>query len=394
MTSLQLISSLFGILIYPFLIRNLGAESYGLYVFALSVTTYYSTFITFGFSFPAVKAIVQNKDNLQIKNDVISNVFTAKIYLLIISSFVFGVLLFYIPIMKNNWLIFAISFTQIIGDILFPTWYFQGVQKMHVVTYIQLTFRILSVPFIFLFVRLPADCWIFVLISSLSSILGGITCVIFLLKNEKIKYRFVPLTSLKNYFKDAMPFFWSSSAGTIKEQSVTIIIGTFFNMKDVALYDLANKIIILPRMLTMSINSALFPKIIENIQKNIIKEIIRIETYIGFGVILGVILFGHWAILILGGVTMLDSYILAVILSITVLVWLVVGCYINFIFVPEKKYYFVTRNQFVAFGTFFIFCIPGMYLFNNIIVVVLSLILSGLSEIVYCNYLIKKYKLL
>ena len=71
MTALQIISSLFGILIYPYIIRVIGAESYGLYVFALSVASYFIGFISFGFTFPAVKGIIENKDKLQEKNNII-----------------------------------------------------------------------------------------------------------------------------------------------------------------------------------------------------------------------------------------------------------------------------------------------------------------------------------
>jgi PST family polysaccharide transporter len=394
MTALQIINSLFGILIYPYLIRVLGAESYGLYVFALSVTSYFIGFISFGFSFPAVKAIVENKENLQVKNQIVSSIFTAKLYLSIISILVFTVLIFTIPIMRENWIIFSICFTQIIAEVLFPVWYFQGVQKMKIVTYIQLGFRILSLPFIFIFIKTSSDCWIYVLIASLSLISGSVTSIIFLRKTEKIKYKLESFHSLKSYFNDAMPFFWSSTTGTIKQESVTIIIGAFFGMRDVAIYDLANKIILLPRMLTMSINGALFPKMIENIQKSMVKNVIKYETIIGFAVIAGVAIFGRWIILLLGGSLMLDSYPLAIVLSVTVLVWLVVGSYISFIFVPNNRYYFVTQNQFVAFGTFFLFCIPGVLIFHNIFVVVIALSLSGLCEIVYCNYLIKKHKLL
>ncbi len=394
MTALQIINSLFGILIYPYLIRVLGAESYGLYVFALSVTSYFIGFVSFGFSFPALKAIVENRDNQEAKNDIVSSVLSAKSYLALISAVIFSVLIFTIPIMRENWIIFGVCFTQIIAEILFPVWYYQGVQKMRIVTYIQLGFRVISLPFIFLFIKSSADCWIYVIITSLSIISGGVLSMIFLSKNEKIKFRFISIHSLRGYFRDGLPFFWSSATGTIKQESVTIIIGTFFGMRDVALYDLANKIIVLPRILTTSINGALFPKIIKNVQNAVVKKVLRYETLIGLAVIAGIAIFGRWIILILGGTAMLDSYPLAIILSVTVLVWLVVGSYISFIFVPGNRYYFVTQNQFVAFGTFFLFCIPGVMIFHSILAVVIALTLSGLCEIAFCNYIIKKHKLL
>ncbi|MDP4239585.1 MAG: oligosaccharide flippase family protein [Bacteroidota bacterium] len=394
MTALQIISSLFGILIYPYLIRVLGAESYGLYVFSLSITTYFIGFISFGFNFPAVKAIAENKNNKQVKSDVLSSILTAKIYLAVLSTIIFLILLFSIPFMHENKLIIIISYSQIIGEILFPQWYFQGIQKMKIVTYIQLAIRLLSLPFIFIFIKTPNDCWIYALTTALSVIFGGILSIIYIQRLENVTIRFVSTSSLKSLFRDAMPFFWSSAVGTIKQESVTMIIGSFFGMRDVAFYDLANKLIIIPRMLTTSINGALFPKIIENVHKSVVKRIIQYETLIGFGVIACIILLGRFAILLLGGTAMLDSYPMAIILSVTILTWLVVGSYISFIFVPSNHYYLVTQNQLVAFFSFFLFCISGAFFFHNILTIVVALTLSGLCEIAFCNYQIKKHHLL
>ena len=63
-------------------------------------------------------------------------------------------------------------------------------------------------------------------------------------------------------------------------------------MKDVAIYDLANKIIIVPRTIFMSVNSAIFPKLIVNIRNSLVKKIIRTEFFISFSVVLVIIVFG------------------------------------------------------------------------------------------------------
>ena len=394
MTSIQLINSLFGILIYPYLIRILGAESYGLYVFAISVTGYFISFVSFGFSFPGIKAIVENKNNLLEKNRIVSSILSAKIYLSLISTIVFLPVLYFVPYIHQHPLIFIICYFQIFGEILFPFWYFQAMQKMKIVTYIQLGFKILSLPFIFIFIKNPTDNWIYAIIMTGTIVFGAITSLIYLKVKEKITIRLAKPISLKTWFKDALPFFWSSSTGTLKEQSVTIIIGAFFGMRNVALYDLANKIIVLPRMLTVSINGALFPKVIENVKKHVVQKIIRYETILGLSVTVLISVFGYWLVLLLGGHTMIESYPLAIILSVTVLVWLVVGSYINFIFVPQNRYYFVTKNQIVALGSFLLFCLTGLLFSQSIYVVVTSLTLSGLAEVFYCNYVIRKNKLL
>jgi len=157
MTALQIIGSAFGILIYPYLIRTLGAESYGYYVFTVSITSYFITFVMYGFNFTALKRISEHKENQELKNQTISEIFTAKLVLLIPATFIFAVLLMFVPFFRSNVNLFLATYLQIFASVIFPLWYFQGMQKMRVVTYIQLTFRLLSLPFIFILVKSPED---------------------------------------------------------------------------------------------------------------------------------------------------------------------------------------------------------------------------------------------
>ena len=394
MTDLQVLSSLFYLMIYPFLIRKLGAESYGLYVFAMSIVTYFITFVGNGFDYPAVKAIAKNSNDNASKMHVLSCVFTAKIYLELISVFIFSIIILGIPSLRANWIVFFICFVQTLSGILFPQWYFQGVQRMRTVTYIQLFFKILSLPFIFVLIHNSNDLWIFALITTLVSFGGAITAAVIVRYKEKVRIRWMKFSQVKMWYKEAFPFFLSSSLAIIKEQSIAIIIGAFFGMRDVAIYDLANKIILIPRTLFVNVNLALFPKIVANIQPQQIKKIIRYETIIGLLVIFFVAVFGRWVVLLMGGDKMLEAYPLAVILSVTVLVWLVVGAYISFIFIPQNKYNYVSKNQTVALLSFVIYSFLGFLVIKDIYVLVVSITLSGLTEIVFCKYVIRKNNLL
>ena len=394
MTIIQIANTFFGILIYPYLIRVLGADNYGLFVFSQSIITYFTVIISFGFTFPALKLISENRDNQEAKNEVLNAVFSAKILLTILSSMVFIVCLFTIPFFFNHKVLFLINFTQIIQTIFLPQWYFQGIQKMKILTYIQLTFRILSLPITFLFITGPNDLLKYALLVTLINNLVTISSLAYLYKKEHFRFRIAKTSKLKKNFSDALPFFWSNSTGLIKAESVPIIIGSLFGMREVAYYNLAEKIIAIPRVITMNINDALFPRIIVENEKKTIKKIIQYETWIGIAVTLGIIVFGKYIVLLLGGSLMLDAYPLAIILSISVFVWLVVGSYISFVFVPARKFYLVTKNQFAAFVSFFIFCIISLFIYKSIFSVTIALSLSGLGEIIYCRYLIKKHGLL
>lgn len=394
MTVLQVLNSMFYVLIYPFLIRSLGPESYGLYVFSFSIVTYFISIVAFGFDFPAVKIIAQFPHDLIKKSHTISCVFTAKIWLEIISFITFSILVFLIPQLRSNWLLLYIIFLQSFTNIIFPQWYFQGVQRMKYVTFIQLAFKLISLPFILILIEKSDDLILFAIITTFSSIGGGVLALFLLKFNEKLNIKWIQFNQLKKWFKDAFPFFLSSSAGIIKEQSIIIIIGIFFGMKDVAIYDLANKIIGIPRLLFASINGALFPKIMNNFRNSIVKKVIKYQIYISLVIIITIVFIGRWVVLFLGGNNLVYAYPISIVLSITILTWIVVGSYISFVFVPNEKFYYVTKNQIVAVLSFFLYCAIGLFFYNNIIVLAFALSFSGLTEIVYCRLVIKKENLL
>lgn len=228
MTVLQVLNSLFYIIIYPYLIRTLGADSYGLYVFAFSIVTYFTTLISFGFDLPGVKAIAENIDNKTAKERVLSNIFTAKIYLAILSSAIFIVLVLTIPSLQKNWLVFIICFGQSLTNIIFPQWYFQGIQRMRTVTYIQLAFKLISLIFIFIFIKKQDDIAIFTLIVTLTSLAGAMVAALIIRYKEGLKIYWSSLTDVKLQAKGALPFFGSNSIIVLKQQSAAVLLGAFF----------------------------------------------------------------------------------------------------------------------------------------------------------------------
>lgn len=395
MTILQVINSFFYLLIYPYLIRTLGPQNYGLFIFVNSIISFFIYFVNYGFELPAMKLLAQHPKNKLIRIKVLSEVFVARFFLEIFSIIILIVLFYTIPFFKQNFLLISICFVQTLSYILFPRWYFEALQQMKTVTIIQIIFKFITLPFIFFLIKQSKDLNTFALINSLGIFLGALTATFMIFYNEKSFFIRVKLRNIMKWYKDSFAFFISQAMNVLKEQIITIIIGSFFNMTEVAYYDLANKIISVPRTLVMSINGALFPKMV-NEYKNIklVRKIIKYEFLIGLLLMLCVILFGKIAINLLGGAQMLESYDLSVILSVTILSWLVVSAYVNFIFIPNNKFYFVSINQFSALITFILFSIIGFLFWKNIYVLVFALAGSAIFEILNCIYLTHKNKLL
>ncbi|GIZ15179.1 oligosaccharide flippase family protein [Capnocytophaga catalasegens] len=395
MTVLLALNSLFALLIYPYLIRTLGKEMYGLYIFATTITNYFICFIEFGFDMHGARKIAENSTDTRIKSEVMSKVFTAKLYIECISIGIFAFLLQTIDVLQSYHSIYWICFSITLVNILFPSWYFQGIQKMRIVTYIQLVFKLLSLPFIFFLVKKPEDISLFAFIMSCSTIMGAFTAFLYLLKKEKIRIYIVSIQSVWRYIKEAQYFFYANFLNILKNQSLNIIIGARFGMTDLAVYDLATKITMVPRVFLTSINAALFPKIIQDLNFSKIKTILKIERLIGVLAILFIVLFGNIGINILSaGQQMQQAYPIAIILSFTVYAFLQTGAYSSLVLIPKRMDRYILWNLIVAFFSLVVYLIIGFAITSSILLLPIALVLSAFTEIFYLQYIIKKKKLL
>lgn len=401
MTLLQILNIAFYLIIYPVLIRRMGQEAYGLYAFSISMTAIVMVVINFGFDLPGTKRIAtimnnsQNDEanrNQQI-SDVLSHILTAKTGIEIVTGAIFAILIATIPLLRANYLIFCIAFVQTVACLIFPQWYYQGIQQMRNVTYIQFACKMLSLPFILIFVRSAEDVWLLMLITTAASVAGGMLSWIQIRFWHHIRMR-ICLHGTREYYKEAVPFFLSNAMGIVKEQGIVILAGAFLGMADVAIYDLANKIVTVPRIMLLQLNNALYPKMAVEMQAKRVRRILWSEIGLGLGVIVLIAIVGKWVVLLLGGEMMLPSYPVSILLSTTVLLWMLGTAYIDFIFVPSGNNKLVTWNQLVALCSCMAITITWLLLNPSVYAIVAGITISGLCEIIFCASVTRKKKLL
>lgn len=401
MTLLQLLNVCFYLLIYPFLIRTLGAESYGIYAFAWSVVSIAMVVVNFGFDLPGARRVAQIlKDEQETDRqkerlgEVLSGIQTAKTGIGIAIAALYAVLVLSVPFMRQNSLVFAIGFIQTLSCILLPQWYFQGRQNMRIVTYVQFAGKLASLPFIFLFIRRPEDVWLFMLISTAAVVISSCAAWLHIRFRDGIRMHLIRPRDVTPYYRQAFPFFLTNAMGVIKEQGVILLTGAFLGMTDVAIYDLANKIVTVPRILLLKVNDALYPKMVVEATAPQVKHIMRMEWITGLLVIVLIAAAGKWLVLLLGGAAMADAYPVSIILSTTVLFWMIGTAFIHFVFIPSGHSYLVTANQTVALVSCLAIVTTWLLIRPAVYGVAAGIALSGLCEVIYCSIVTRRKGLL
>ena len=389
MTILNVASALIGLVIYPYVIRVTGKDAYGAYVYAFTIATFFQIVLDFGFDSPCAKAIVQARNDLQARSRIVSTTLAIKGCFAIVCGLSFALCVYAIPFMQHNTLLCILTFIQIIATSMFPVWYFQGIKKMKVVTYINLALRLSTFPFIIWLVRAPEHIDLYAVIVMTSIVLGTLIAYIYLLK-DGIRPTRISMAQVRTLVHDATPFFATALTANLKSLTLKTIIKHSFGIGEVAVYDLAEKIISIPRFFTRNINGALFPEVVANATPSRVQRILRYERIIGasFAVIIAAL--SYPAVLLLGGQEMMNAVYITVLLSTTIYSWLVVGAYINFIFIPANRYYLITLNQVIALVSCVLLSVGGLFLWHDITMVACGVMLSGFIEIAVCRIMAKR----
>ena len=80
----------------------MGAETYGLVIYAQAVVMYFVILISFGFNLSGVKLVSLYRENKEKLGEIISSIFIIKFYLFIISFTMMVGILFVLPIAEEN----------------------------------------------------------------------------------------------------------------------------------------------------------------------------------------------------------------------------------------------------------------------------------------------------
>jgi PST family polysaccharide transporter len=255
----QGLSILFPLIIFPYLVRILGVEGFGVFSLIQAVIMYADLLVSFGFGLSATKAIARNVGKEIHTNNVISAVFFIKIILFVIPIVLFLLSALFVPMLRDQFVYLLIAALFLLGNILFPDWYFQGIQKMRSITVVTFISKCISFLLIIFFVKQPEDIVFAVFAVSIGNFIAGLIGFFLLLKSFSWKFTFAPKRFVKAFFKESAYVFSSIILVPLYSTINLFILQYFTNPLMVGYYAISEKIYSALSMLTSVANRTFYP---------------------------------------------------------------------------------------------------------------------------------------
>ena len=265
---LQGVNYILPLLTVPYLVRVLGPDYFGLLAFSTATISYFMLITDYGFNLSATRQISIHRDNLQKQNEIFSSVMMIKTALMMISFVLMSLLVFSFEMFSENWELYFVTFGMVLGQVLFPVWLFQGMERMKYITFLNVGAKVFFTVCIFIFVREQGDYLIVPLLTALGFIVSGILSLYLAKKEFGVSFRWQPIQSIRVQLADGWHVFFSSISVSLYTISTTFILGLFTNNIAVGYFAAADKIVQAVKGLYSPVSQAIFPLISKKIHEN------------------------------------------------------------------------------------------------------------------------------
>lgn len=306
---------------FPYLVRVLQVENFGAVVFVQGIIQYFVLFTDYGFNLLGPKEIAQH-DSIKERGKIFASIFCAKLILLLISTIVFICMLMGAKYINDiDITLYSVVYLMVIGNVIFPIWFFQGIQQMRYITIVNIIGRFLSVACIFYFVKAPSDYILAGLFQAIVPLIAGICSWIILWKKYREVFILPKFQSVKQVFIDAWEIFTSTIAINLYTASNIVFLGLLTNNTIVGYFSGAQKIIQNINQLISPVTQAIYPyvsKIASNSKNDALKFLRKIVFILGGGNFIGSVLifiFAEWIVDVLLGAGYEQSVLLLRILA-------------------------------------------------------------------------------
>lgn len=253
----QLLLAILPIITAPYISRIFGPELQGVYSYTFSIVNYFSLFIMLGLKNYGNRAIAQTRNNKEQLSKTFFEIYILQSVCFLITLIVY---LGYILTVSSKYTTISLLQVIVLFSYLFDiSWFFYGIEQFKFTIFRNTIIKVITVGFIFLFVKSSEDFYVYILIMSLSMLISSLSLWSVLFK--KVIVHKVTLNGILKHLKPNLLLFIPVIGVSIYKLLSKILLGSMGSMYDLGLFENADKIVMIITGLITSVGAVMLPRL-------------------------------------------------------------------------------------------------------------------------------------
>ena len=185
--------------------------------------------------------------------------FLIKISLTAVGLVVLGFVLLTVSSMRHDWSIFIYAFAGVVGNVLFPVWYFQGLERMRHISIISGATKTFSAVLLFVFVHHSRDGALAVAIQSLGMVLAGAIGFAVCTRSADLHLKWPCWKDLRTCSAEGWHLFVSTASLSLYTNTNVFLVGMLAGNVQAGYFSAAERLVRATNGLVGPITQAVFP---------------------------------------------------------------------------------------------------------------------------------------
>ena len=231
------------LIMVPYLVRVLGPAGYGAVAFAQGFINYLMLFVEYGFDWSATRRISVLREDRETVNRIALHVWAAKGLLSLVGLVILVLLAGFVPKLREVSVLLLALYGLILGNALFPTWLFQGMERMVAISVINLGMKLSILAGVFLLVKQPEDAMVYAGLMGGGAILAGLAGIVAAFRMFGLRPMRISLQGVWEVLREGWVLFLSKASVSLYTTGNAFILGMLTNHTVVGYYSAAEKIV-------------------------------------------------------------------------------------------------------------------------------------------------------
>lgn len=264
LASLKVFNLILPLVTLPYLINVLSFNNYGVIVISLSLKQYFHAFTNYGFNYTATRDIARHRHSERQLCYLYSKYLSSSIFLLIVALFVYVSIISLVPYFYEHKLVFLLSTLILIGQSIFPEWFYRGIEKMYFITFLDITVKTMFTLGVFVFIQEGDDYWKYPLIFGLGYIFVSIVAHFIIIKRFKVSVKFLNYGRIRSCLVNGFPLFINQFVPNLYNNSTGFIVGILLGNYYAGVFGAIRQVVNLLNVLNSVVTSVFFPYLSRN----------------------------------------------------------------------------------------------------------------------------------
>jgi PST family polysaccharide transporter len=257
--AVQLASYILPLVSVPYLIRTLGVNEFGIYVFAIAVARFGLLVTDWGFNFTATRDIVAARADGRPISPIYSAVVAGRIAALAVYALALAVLTLATSRFGDHATLYWCALAGVAGSSLLPVWLYQAYERLPVVTGALLGARIITTALLFVLVKDSSDVNTAVLLWSAPFLIAAAVALPSTRKLLGVHFARPALRAVVGELRMGTSVFVTFLFASVYTSMNAILLGLLSTNREVAYFGAAETVIMAAVGLIAPLAQALFP---------------------------------------------------------------------------------------------------------------------------------------